>query len=169
MLPGGGEGDIDQREVEHGEDSGTRRAASTKHSLTTQGEVTDVSPELCHHCSALVSHISAWSIAAHESIALNTARHRHRAFASSSHRRWSSVWSADHKTCFCVRAPASIMFITMHRWCRSWSSSRTFASAVTSANFRHARGMTQPWVTHRAISYQMQKGCCSRVCVCKGT
>ena len=133
------------------------------HSLATQGEVTDVSPELCHQRSALVSHISVWCIAAPESIAHNTARHRHRAVASLSHRRLSSVWSADYKTCSSVRAPASITFITMRQWCRSSSSSRTFASAARGANFRHACGMTQPWVTHRAISDA--EGCYSRVCL----
>lgn len=44
-----------------------------------------------------------------------------------------AVWSAGHKTCFSVRASASMMFITAALRCRSSSPSRTFASAVTGA------------------------------------
>jgi hypothetical protein len=46
-----------------------------------------------------------------------------------------AVWSAAHKTCLSVRAPASITSITTASWCRSSPPSRTFASVVTDALF----------------------------------
>lgn len=90
-------------------------------------------------------------ITASESIAADTAQHRSGCCFVISPTKVECVVSRLQDLLVCTRP--SLHHVHHDAWCcRSSLSSRTFASAATGAKFRYARGMTQPWVTHPAIS-----------------